>query len=232
MILDRKTLRNGAFLKAFRKITGPGLWSESRIEQSMQTMLKAHVTGEPLWIFAYGSLICNPLFQYADKQQAVLDGWHRSFCIRLIIGRGTVEQPGRMLALEPGGNTSGLAYRFHEDTLENELRMVWMREMVAGFYKPVWADVTVADGRTLRAIIFAADPAHMFYEKDSSPDNIISSISTAYGNLGRNRDYVLRLNEALCHHGIVDEYIHELAARLTAEDPSEHEPGHSHLLYR
>ncbi|EIX9190880.1 gamma-glutamylcyclotransferase [Klebsiella pneumoniae] len=227
MILDRKALNNGAFLNAFREIPGPGLWSESRIEQSMKTMLKAHVAGEPVWIFAYGSLICNPLFQYAEKQLAVLEGWHRSFCIRLILGRGTVDQPGRMLALEPGGRTAGLVYRFREETLENELRMVWMREMVAGFYQPVWADVIVADGRTVRAIIFAADPAHMFYEKDSSPDNIISSVSAAHGNLGRNRDYVLRLNDTLCHHGLVDEYIHELAARLRAEAASEQDTDSS-----
>ena len=227
MILDRKTLNNGSFLNALQEISGSERWSENRIEQSMKNMLKAHVAGEPLWIFAYGSLICNPLFQYVEKQLAVVEGWHRSFCIRLILGRGTVNCPGRMLALEQGGRASGLVYRFHEENQENELRMVWMREMVGGFYQPVWADVTVDDGRTVRAIIFAADPANIFYEKDSSPDNIISCISTAYGKLGSNRDYVLRLNDSLCHYGIVDEYIHELAARLRAKALSEKDPDNN-----
>ena len=220
MVLDRQTLSNGTFLNTFRDVPGLESWPEDRIEQSMKDMLKAQTSGEPLWIFAYGSLICNPLFHYGERQLAVLDGWHRSFCIRLILGRGSVEQPGRMLALEPGGSTSGLAYRFHQDNLENELKLVWMREMVGGLYQPEWGDVTLHDGQTVRAIIFTAKPGHLFYEKASSPDTVIPYISAACGNLGRNRDYVLRLDDSLRRYGIVDEYIHGLADHLRTGAPS------------
>ncbi|WJM80394.1 gamma-glutamylcyclotransferase [Pectobacterium brasiliense] len=216
MVLNRETLNNGTFLNAFRDVPDLEWWSETRIEKSMKDMLKIHSWGNPLWIFAYGSLIYNPLFHFAEQQRAVLDGWHRSFCIRLILGRGSVEHPGRMLALERGGSTSGLAYRFHQDNLENELRLVWMREMVGGLYQPEWADVTLSNGQTVKAIIFAASTGHPLYERDSSPDTVISYLSVASGNLGSNRDYVFRLEDSLRHYGIVDEYIHDLAVQLVS----------------
>lgn len=96
-----------------------------------------------------------------------------------------------------------------------------MREMVGGLYQPVWGDVTLVDGQIVRAIIFTAQPQHIFYENNSSPDTVIRYISTACGNLGRNRDYVLHLEQSLRRYGIVDEYIHELAGRLKAEVSSD-----------
>ena len=49
---------------------------------------------DALWIFGYGSLIWNPGFAFDDRVVARLDGWHRSFCMRSIHYRGTVEVPG------------------------------------------------------------------------------------------------------------------------------------------
>src|SRR5690348_14536393 len=34
-----------------------------------------------LWIFAYGSLMWDPGFVYAEAQPALLKGYHRSFCV-------------------------------------------------------------------------------------------------------------------------------------------------------
>ena len=55
---------------------------------------------EPLWVFGYGSLIWDPGFPVAERRIATLDGWHRSFCMRSIHHRGTVESPGLVLALD------------------------------------------------------------------------------------------------------------------------------------
>lgn len=67
-----------------------------------------------------------------------LVGWHRAFCLRLTAGRGTAHQPGRMLALKEGGRTTGVAYRLPEETLEQELTLLWKREMITGCYLPTW----------------------------------------------------------------------------------------------
>ena len=52
-----------------------------------------------------------------------------------------------------GGQTQGLALRLAEESLESELFMVWLREMVGGTYKPDWATLKLNDGRKASAII-------------------------------------------------------------------------------
>ncbi|HHG5368157.1 TPA: gamma-glutamylcyclotransferase [Pseudomonas aeruginosa] len=216
-VLDRESLRSGAFLEAFKHIPGIEWWSEARIEDSMQAVLAERPQGEPVWLFAYGSLIWNPVFEFEACQLAALDGWQRSFCIRLVLARGSVEQPGRMLALEPGHRTAGVALRLRETDLEQELRMVWMREMVGGVYRPQWSPITLEDGSTAQAIIFIANRNSPLYEADASPDVIAPLIANAQGSLGSNRDYVLQLDQALRQRGIEDEYISTLVRSLGAE---------------
>ena len=66
-----------------------------------------------LWVFGYGSLIWNPGFPVAERRIATLEGWHRSFCMRSIHHRGTVERPGLVLALDraEGAACTGVAFR-------------------------------------------------------------------------------------------------------------------------
>jgi cation transport protein ChaC len=34
-----------------------------------------------VWLFAYGSIMWNPGFDFAESAPALLRGWHRAFCI-------------------------------------------------------------------------------------------------------------------------------------------------------
>jgi hypothetical protein len=53
-------------------------------ETSLQTLLRAEAwSGQDVWVFAYGSLMWNPGIDVAEHKPAVLQGWHRAFCIRL-----------------------------------------------------------------------------------------------------------------------------------------------------
>jgi cation transport protein ChaC len=70
--------------------------------------LRARPRENDVWIFAYGSLIWNPLVNFAEIRLATLHGLHRSFCLRTIAGRGTAKTPGRMLSLAPGERQSAL----------------------------------------------------------------------------------------------------------------------------
>src|SRR5260370_1055095 len=63
------------------------------------------------WIFAYGSLMWDPGFAYAEAQPALLRGYHRSFCVYSPRHRGTPERPGIVLGLDRGGACKGIAYR-------------------------------------------------------------------------------------------------------------------------
>ena len=65
-----------------------------------------------VWIFAYGSLIWKPAFDFVEQRIGHLHGWHRSFCLgwdRRF--RGSTERPGLMMALDRGGECEGVAYR-------------------------------------------------------------------------------------------------------------------------
>ena len=66
------------------------------------------------WIFAYGSLMWDPQVPVAETVVARADGYARSFCMRSIQYRGSVEAPGLVLGLDPcdGGACSGVALRF------------------------------------------------------------------------------------------------------------------------
>ena len=59
---------------------------------------------QPVWIFAYGSLIWDPEFSYAESEPALLRGYHRSFCLYSYDYRGTPAQPGLVLGLDRGGS--------------------------------------------------------------------------------------------------------------------------------
>ena len=47
----------------------------------VDTMLAGRPTGEPLWLFAYGSLIWKPEIEHDEELVAAAHGWHRSFCL-------------------------------------------------------------------------------------------------------------------------------------------------------
>ena len=54
----------------------------------------------PPKLFAYGSLLSKPVGEVGGGERAVATGWHRSFCFTVKRFRGTVENPGLMMALD------------------------------------------------------------------------------------------------------------------------------------
>ncbi|MFY3985932.1 gamma-glutamylcyclotransferase [Achromobacter xylosoxidans] len=210
-MLTREQISTGAYLDSFQDLPGQPCWTRQRIEASMHETLEQRPQGKPVWLFAYGSLIWNPLLKYAERQSAVLQGWHRSFCIRLLAGRGTYEKPGRMLALNTGGYSSGVAFRLDDRNLLEELGLVWIREMVHGLYRPIWGLIRLASGKTVPSLAFVADTEHAQYERDATIATAAPLIASASGHLGSNRDYLLQLDATLAKHGISDGYVHQLA---------------------
>lgn len=100
-MLTREFLESGAYLATFQKTAGLPLWTRAQIADSLHATLAQRPDPEaPVWVFAYGSLIWNPAIHVAEQQRATLQGWRRSFCMRLIDGRARSDRPGRMLALD------------------------------------------------------------------------------------------------------------------------------------
>jgi cation transport protein ChaC len=192
----------------------PMLTKEER-EASRQTFLAAISPGEDAWVFGYGSLMWNPAIHVVDTQVAVVHGHHRAFCLNMLMGRGSPESPGLMLALDRGGSCRGTVHRIAAEHVDSELRILWMREMLGGTYRPRWVEARTEAGG-VRAITFVANRAHPRYAGKLPETTVVERIARAVGHLGTNRHYLFRLEEQLRSHGVDDGPMHRLADRVRA----------------
>lgn len=177
--------------------------------------------GQGVWVFAYGSLIWNPLFHYVERRRAHVSGWRRSFCLKVKLGRGTPENPGLMLGLaadRPGGpGCTGVAFRIAESLLDAELDLLWRREMVAAGYIPRWVALQDDSGTCFgHAIAFTINPEGPSYCGDLPQDEVVERLATARGRLGSAAEYLLRTHAGLAELGIVDPFVEELAQKVDA----------------
>lgn len=188
---------------------GPHLLSDEELEESLWQITEGRRTGEDWWVFAYGSLVWNPLFDFEEKRVVTTHGYHRSFCLSSRINRGTPDKPGLVLGLDRGGRCRGVAYRIAPDHAESELRLIWRREMMMGAYLPRWVEVN--DGETrFRAIAFTINRASPAYAGRLPPQAIIERLMSCHGRMGPGIDYLLHTAEALRACGIADRHLQEL----------------------
>ncbi|MFC3126601.1 gamma-glutamylcyclotransferase [Pseudoroseomonas globiformis] len=213
--ISRETLRDGSLMAAVRATPGLILRSEAEMQATLDDALAARPSSAPVWVFGYGSLMWNPSFHFAERRRATLHGWQRRFCLWLRAGRGTVEQPGLMLALDRGGSTHGVAFRLEEGTEREELGLVWMREMVVVGYLATWVTLETEEG-PMAAITFTADHAQAAYAAELSDEESAACIAAAHGPIGSNAEYLAQTAGQLDEMGLHDEGL-ERIRRLVAE---------------
>jgi cation transport protein ChaC len=203
---------------------GVVLTSAAEREAGLRAVLAGIGPGEDLWIFGYGSLMWNPALDVAESRVGTIYGFHRRFCLDLPFGRGSPEVPGLMLALDRGGGCRGVAHRIAAPRLEDELTILWRREMASGAYRPTWVRMHAAAG-PLRALTFAIDRRHARYAGALTPDEVARRIAAAAGPAGTNRDYLDRTVACLTALGIRDPALFALRDRAAAlASPDEPEP--------
>ena len=212
--LTRALLEDGSYVGSLG-LPSDLMWTSEQLEESLACTLRAKPDGD-IWVFAYGSLMWNPLLRFVARHNAVLGGWHRSFCLQAVAGRGSAASPGRMLALETGGQVNGVALRISEAMAPRELGLLWVREMAAGTYHPRWEQVVLQDGRQVTALVFVVNRQHALYASDASVGVVARLITLAAGSLGSNAEYVCCLGDALADAGLDDPYIDALVCELTA----------------
>lgn len=183
-------------------------------EASLKDALARYAPGEEAWVFAYGSLMWNPALEFAESARGRVDGWRRSFCFWMPLGRGTPELPGLMLALEGGGSCDGIAYRLAPHQVRSELAILWNREMLSGIYQPCWVPTALSDGRSVTAVTFVVDTNHSQYVGDLPLERAAHHLAFAEGRRGASRDYLANTVAHARALGIHDPYIEELVERV------------------
>lgn len=192
---------------------GVRMRTQLEMESTLREILQHREPGSDIHVFGYGSLMWNPGVEHIASFKARVHGWHRCFCLRCVIGRGTPETPGLMLAMDRGGSCNGMLVRIPADKVLEEMTLLWRREMSWGSYQARW--VTAWAGAVpIRAVTFVVNRRHERYIRGLNPQQAARLIDTGYGRLGTCRAYfdatMLRLREL----GIRDRGMEELEARL------------------
>jgi cation transport protein ChaC len=211
MTLSRRDLEEGRMRAVYVAAIDPShALTDEELAASLAATLKCKPPGSGWWVFAYGSLLWNPLFPFDEARPATLSGRHRRFCLWSLASRGTSNQPGLVLGLDRGGSCHGVVYKLPARCAKDELMLLWRREMVLGAYRPLW--VTVRCGHApLVALAFVVDRGHRQYTGKLTVGEQAEVLSSAAGAFGSSADYLERARVALITHGIVDPYLERLA---------------------
>lgn len=169
---------------------------------------------QDLWIFGYGSLMWDPSVEFDEVRHAHCHGFQRSFCLWDEGGRGTIEAPGLMLAIDEGGECEGLAFRITADKLEHETFVLFRREMFAPVYRPKWLNLDTANG-PVEALGFVANRGHEKIRPGILLHDQAKMIARASGFFGANFDYLSDMHEHLKLLGVEDIYVSDLYAAVS-----------------
>lgn len=172
----------------------------------------------PVWIFAYGSLIWRPGFDYAERVRAEIVGFRRGFCMTSIHYRGTPEAPGLVLALDadPAGRCSGVAYRLAPDGAGAGLAYVRGRELVSRAYDEARLPLRLEDGREVEGYVYVVNRDHAQYRGGLTPEEQAEVIARAVGPMGTNAEYLASTVASLAGLGLEDPELVALAAMVRA----------------
>ena len=179
--------------------------------------------GPDLWVFGYGSLMWNPGFAFAERQEAQIIGYHRAFCIYSTHHRGSHEKPGLVLGLDRGGTCRGAAYRVAPAQRREVLLYLRRREQVSGVYREARVRLELAGGAhastgTLAADVagtaFIVEPKHPSYTGGLSIAEQARLIRAAKGLSGPNVEYLINTWRQLSAAGIHDRNINRIVSEV------------------
>ncbi|MGD1877554.1 MAG: gamma-glutamylcyclotransferase [Kiloniellaceae bacterium] len=172
---------------------------------------------DPLWVFAYGSLIWKPDFDSVGHMPATAYGWHRSFCLKMRRWRGSPDQIGLMMALERGGRCDGVIYRLPDEDRLNQIRRMFMREIRFDHTRDMvrWLTVRTAEGPK-RVLVFWAGPKGERVMSRLPLEEVAHILARACGPIGSCCEYLYNTVAHLEEFGIRDRNLwrlQELVAR-------------------
>ena len=163
-------------------------------------------------IFAYGSLMWRPDFEFVAVRPARLEGYHRRLSVFSHHYRGTQECPGLVLGLDKGGYCEGLLYDIVEGEWPAVIDYVRKREMLGDIYVEMALPVKVIQtGETLLGATYVARRQSKQFAPKMPIEQLLAFINQGQGTMGSCRQYVANTILHLRQLGIHDEALEQLA---------------------
>lgn len=186
--------------------------------EALAQRLHAECGTEPLWVFAYGSLIWKPDFDAQDHRRASAWGWHRSFCLKMHRWRGSPQYMGLMMALERGGRCDGVIYRIPDHDRIDQLKRMLHREIRYHQNRDMvrWIRVHTDQGNR-RVLAFWAGPKGPRILSRLPLDQVARVLARACGPVGSCAEYLFNTVSHLERFGIRDRNLWQLQDLVAAE---------------
>ncbi len=166
------------------------------------------------WVFGYGSLMWNPGFAHSERCAAELADHTRSFCLASVRYRGTPENPGLVLALEPkpGAKCQGVGFYVPHDHADEARAYLRHREMVTSSYLERTLPLYLPEKRqNVAALCYVMDLEHEQYCGHLSIEERAEIIARSHGPAGPNHDYLFNTLAHLREFGVEDTEMEAIA---------------------
>ena len=213
--ITRETLesRRTAFLAMERDGADSRIASEDLLLASRRQFFADNSNCENIWVFGYGSLIYNPIFNYTNCEVAIIYGFHRRFFLWTKIGRGSPDFPGLMLSLDKGGSCKGVAFKLQPKNAIHDLDLLWRREMITLSYRPKFLQLHTRIG-VKKGLAFVADPNIEAYAKQMPYNAMVKIIAEASGFNGYCHEYLDCTLQGMKEFGIRDRHLEKLSSAV------------------
>jgi glutathione-specific gamma-glutamylcyclotransferase len=160
----------------------------------------------------------RPGFEYIDKQKSVLEGYHRALCIRTVHHRGTLERPGLVMGLAPGGACTGMAYRIDPEVWQQVHRYLTERELEwYPVYRESRIEIRLGDGRSVNALTYLPETTHPDFLTYLDASEVIKIVAAASGASGSNADYLRETVTQLKAMNVVEPELEQLVSLLDGD---------------
>ena len=213
--LTRDNITQGRLGEKIRSISGSDkVLTKEELINERRKIIPDNGIGNDLYVFAYGSLLWNPTVEYEGQFLAKIYGFHRSFCMKTYLGRGSFDNPGLMLGLDKGGSCQGLAFKLKKSNAIKNIDILFQREMVTAAYRPKLLKTKLANGKIVLSLAFTVDKKHknFFEKKDVKIKG--KMISKANGFLGSCREYFDNTLHSLSELNIIDNEMRSISRHL------------------
>ncbi|MGB8816902.1 MAG: gamma-glutamylcyclotransferase [Rhizobiaceae bacterium] len=185
--------------------------SDDEVEAARLAFLADRLDSD-LWIFAYGSLMWDPAFKFAEVRRARAPVHARKFILKDTFGaRGSPQAPGLMAALDDGAGCDGLAFRIAKDQVKHESGVFWRRELLGHAYRPVFAGIMTPFG-DIDALTVVANLGAEVIRQNITREEQILYVATGRGFMGTSLEYLENIASHFEALGIEDSEVSDLLA--------------------